>query len=130
MTCSSRLPEWAQTFAKEAIDHVNSIGTHCDYPPIKWTTKRRVSSSGYCYLDHISIVAGSDLTDAKMVILHELAHWTMHNKKRQGHSDLFWRRVWYLYRWARLPMEHCVQREAGYKKRSVHNLFISGVPTR
>lgn len=66
-----------------------------------------------CAVARISITAGTDWKDAKMVFLHEMAH-----AMTPGHSHdrVFWDKAFELYRWAKLPMLYCRKREMNYKK--------------
>ncbi len=120
-------PKWAQELIKDTTKHLQSEGFRCDVPEVMWYGKPyRASTSGCCYSDYISIVAGSSKLDCKLVILHELAHWALpldrdwvwplYNKGHEGHTSEFWGTAWKLYRWAKLPEKYCLQREGNYRK--------------
>lgn len=111
------IPSWAQGLAIAAIIYLNDTGRKCELPDIKWMRKARRGTSGTRYRNYISIVAGHNRTDAKMVLLHELAHWALPFKEH--HTAAFWDLAWELYRWARLPIKYCREREANYMKGSV-----------
>lgn len=82
----------------------------------------RSASSGVTYpaFGRIVIRAGSDLFDARLVLLHELAHWL--SPAGEGHGRRFWRKAWELYfRYtdSREGIERIRGREAAYKHLSV-----------
>ena len=132
-----RTPKWAQELL---IDACIYLGID-DLPALDWRHGRRRCSSGRCYgKSRILVTAGTDRTDAKMVLLHELAHaatppeirevklsgkwmrpdgtpWENPTATQQvSHGDAFWDTAWRLYRWAKLPIRYCLQRETDYRK--------------
>ncbi len=120
-------PKWSQDLIHSAVGYLQSKGYKCREPIIEWHDKSyRQFSSGVCYHDHISINAGYDKRDCKLVILHELAHWALpltrdwlipvHFLGHEGHTSEFWDTAWKLYLWARLPEIYCLQREGNYRK--------------
>ena len=103
-------PKWAQdlildVLVKHEYDRI---------PDMVWRHRSGVHSSGTCYTYRIVLSAGTDRTDAKLVLLHELAHWLLPMYER--HSPRFWRLAWQLYREYRLPIRYTLQREASYRK--------------
>ena len=70
-------------------------------------------SGNTCAIARVTVTAGSDWKDAKLVFLHEMAHAMTpgHN-----HDKVFWDCAFRLYRWAKLPMLYCRKREMSYKK--------------
>ena len=111
------MPKWAADLMGEAIAYRVTQGRTVQVPKVVWRRARRKSSSGAAYptkgVVHISV--GSDRLDAKVTLLHELAHiwapppgWT--------HSPAFWDLAWELYRWAKLPIQYVKQREGSYRK--------------
>jgi len=125
-------PNWAQQLIKDNIDYLNSKGYTISFPDINWrkptarrynfstdteTKIRRKCSSGICYKDHITICAGSDRKDCKLVILHEIAHWA--RPDGEHHSQSFWKLAWELYRRNKLPIRYCLNREKDYRKGAI-----------
>jgi hypothetical protein len=132
------IPNWAQELILEASLYLQSKGIEGanNLPEVKWrkpTTggiyikkKRRDDSSGVCHSGHITICAGKDRVDCKLVILHELCHWvfpTGINKwgfmEHEGHTPKFWDTAWDLYRQFKLPIRYCKEREGNYMKGSI-----------
>lgn len=139
-------PKWAEKYIEEAVAYINTLpeglqvhqytGRDLPIPPIKWRTgkvskwftddkgkrAKRRRSSGICYQAHITIVSGKDLNDLKMVILHELGHWTLDRTKGGYksimHGPAFWDLAWKLYFHFKLPIRQCRKREANYRKGS------------
>ncbi len=120
-------PNWAQNLTRDTIGYLRASGYKCLMPVLRWRTKPyRKPSSGVCYPNHISITAGSSNIDAKVVLLHELAHWALslnhdwvlplYNIGHEGHTPEFWNLAWQLYKWAGLPEDYCLRRESNYRK--------------
>lgn len=119
-------PKWAQDLVVNTILFVNP---DAPLPEIRWRRGSAHSSSGNSKPEYITITAGIARRDAKLVLLHELAHWLLPRIKKtygrgkwqrefivcQGHTDEFWDLAWSLYRWAKLPVAYCKQREFTYK---------------
>jgi hypothetical protein len=130
-----KTPQWAQDLIIDAMIQLESKGYQGDLPDIKWRKataraydfindkdyrKPRNTSSGICHEQHITIVAGHNRTDCKLVILHELAHWVLPYKcGHEGHTPRFWDIAWDLFQWAKLPVRYCLQREQTYRKGAV-----------
>lgn len=106
-------PKWAQDLTINALIYLDSEGIKLNVPTLDWKHSNRDSSSGACWFKSARIVvrAGSDRVDAKMVLLHEIAHL-----QGKGHTDRFWDIAWMLYRWAKLPIRYCKEREGDYMK--------------
>lgn len=137
-------PKWAQDLTLETLLYLESKGHKVVVPDITWRHGKRDSSSGHANPKeyHITITAGHNRTDAKLVLLHEITHlnvpsepkyWNIERAKKQGwhfneepkepiviktmyHTDKFWELAFALYRWAKLPMRYCLQREKEYRK--------------
>mgnify|MGYP001589009242 CR=1 FL=1 len=107
-------PEWAQDLMLNALLYKGFD----DIPELVWRhTKREVSSGVYSpRTKQIRIMAGSDRKDAKLVLLHEIAHFITPRKGSIFHTGIFWDITWDLYRWAKLPIRYCLKREGHYKK--------------
>lgn len=127
-------PKWAQDYILEALLYLKSKGFESanNIPIINWrkptngySKKRRDDSSGVCKSTSITICAGKDRIDCKLVILHELSHWILPlgiDKYgfmiHEGHTPRFWDIAWDLYRQFKLPIRYCQQREYTYKKQA------------
>lgn len=110
-------PIWTAKLLGQAAIEMGSRGYTVRPVVLSWFRTKRHSSSGTCFKDHIHVSAGTDRTDQKMVLLHEFAHW-LHPE--ESHSPAYWDTCWYLYRWAKLPIRHCLRRSANYRKESVN----------
>jgi len=132
-------PKWAQDLL---IDACILLGVE-DPPELIWRHCKRWGSSGTGAKNQVVVNAGSNKTDAKLVLLHEVSHaatppsvieykprgiWYGPDGKRRTdlklkryeyHSDAFWDNAWKLFRWARLPMRYCLQREGNYKRNAI-----------
>jgi len=107
-------PKWAQDLLLDALLHANSD----NIPELVWRKANRHNSSGRCQIVQpykLTICAGHDRTDAKLVLLHEAAHAIT----REAHAPHFWDVAWELFRWAKLPINYCKQREFEYKAGAV-----------
>jgi len=137
------LPKWAERLVLNALIYLEESGYKVPTPKIIWRRGRSSFSSGHAHPpDEITITAGKNRIDAKLVLLHELAHTVAGNKPvyldveraiKQGwrfvheptepliigtrsHTSEFWDIAWKLYRWAKLPIRYCQQREYSYRK--------------
>ena len=108
-------PKWAQDLTINALLWWESQGNNPAIPELVWRHGSRRSSSGTAWTKskRIVITAGRDRTDQKFVLLHEIAHTL--TPENAHHSDRFWDIAWALYRWAKLPIRYCVNREKTYK---------------
>ena len=70
-------------------------------------------SSGYATAFRIHVTAGTDRTDQKLVLLHELAHWLT---PKDHHSPRFWDKAWELFRRYGVPLRYAKVREGNYRK--------------
>ena len=77
---------------------------------------KRYFSSGVAYTteNEISITAGSERKDQKLVLLHELAH--LISPKEEHHGKVFWEIAWKLYRQYKVPINYAKEREYSYRK--------------
>ncbi len=115
-------PKWAQDLILDAILYIQSATPLTpELPDINWRhAKDRRNSSGICHPRNITIVKGSNRVDAKLVILHELAHWALpEGSGHEGHTPRFWDLAWQLFREFKLPIRHCKKRESEYRKGSL-----------
>ncbi len=105
------IPKWAQELTINTIIHLQSKGYKSELPELKWRHGKHRSSSGICCQhDHITITAGHDRKDSKLVLLHELAHWVLPDNEH--HGDNFWRLAFDLYKFNGLPVRYCINRES------------------
>lgn len=108
-------PKWAQDLI---IDACLYLGLEA-IPVVNWRHRKAKSSSGRAWYPRpprnegrIIINAGTDRIDARLTILHELAHIAVPGH----HTDAFWDTCWDLIRWNRLPIRYCLKRETEYRK--------------
>ena len=137
-------PKWAQDLTIAAILYLQSKGIKAELPELTWRHGTANQSSGRAIgKSRIVVTAGKNRADAKLVLLHEIAHtvteskpqyWNIERAKKNGwifpngepekpvvsrmvcHTPEFWETAWDLYRWAKLPIRYCKQREGNYKR--------------
>lgn len=120
----SNAPEWAINLineVKQSADMRDRTLILCWKRSQSWYSSGRTSwpkgtkIRSQAKADTISITEGNSLIDAKMVVLHELAHWLI----SETHTDRFWILAFQLYA-IYMPehLETIKQREGDYKKRS------------
>ena len=108
-------PKWAQDYLLDALCWwTDQTMSECALPSLSWRRCNRKLSSGAFNLgfNQIRMNAGRDLLDAKVVLLHELAHSIVPG---EGHTPRFWETAWRLFRWAKLPIGYVRQQEGNYK---------------
>ncbi|MDQ2940630.1 MAG: hypothetical protein M3R05_00415 [Chloroflexota bacterium] len=128
---SPRLPAWAS----ELIEAV-CTDARVDAPSVvRWCARRRPHSSGVTRpsLRMISVSAGSDELDARLTLLHELAHWIGPRPRRVRrrvvhHDRAFYLRAFPLYRAHGIPDEEALAREAGRYPSSLRHAIALEVP--
>lgn len=80
---------------------------------------RNMQSSGVMHfnkqtgLKRISITAGQDRKDQKLVLIHELAHCIAPQKEHHGRK--FWEIAWQLYKQFKVPINYAKSREYEYR---------------
>lgn len=113
-------PKWAQELTLNALLWWEEHGHLAPEFALYWRRGSQKLASGTSYLPpaeretRIVITAGKSRLDAKLVLLHEIAHQLIN----QWHTDAFWDIAWQLYRWAGLPIRYCQKREYAYKARA------------
>ena len=120
------IPEWVRELvAKVCLDY----GHGELQPEILWRWKFRRSSSGFAYNkeNRISITAGKDRDDQRLVLLHELAHWL--RPTGEHHSSQFWDLAFNLYRNYGVKITYAVNREKHYRKEAF-KAYRRGVEAR
>jgi predicted metal-dependent hydrolase len=107
------MPRWAEDLTVKACEQLG-----IEIPIIVWrrTKKRYSTGRAWAYSHEVHINAGFSRVDTRMVLLHELIHI---KHKKVGHTAKFWDDCWRMYRWDKLPMKHCYQREAAYRKGAI-----------
>lgn len=137
MTSRTQTPEWAI----ELIEQVCKDYKRTKPGVFLWTSKDRRSTSGttwysktksgkpiYVYTKNlkrkrfwgkISVNAGTDINDQRLVLLHELAHWVAGKSKSIGHNTKFWKTAYELYERYGVDMNYAFEREKGYKQTAV-----------
>ena len=137
-----KTPKWVEKLALEALVYLEGQGYKVATPTIRWRRGHIRHSSGRTFgKETIVVTAGTSRKDAKLVLLHEIAHtvaeskpqyWNIEKAKRNGwifpqeptkpivvrsicHTAEFWDVAWKLYRCAKLPIRYCQEREYAYK---------------
>jgi hypothetical protein len=106
-------PDWADRIVREV-----ARARRRPAPALHWRRSRRRRSAGSAdsYMRKhpaISVVAGRDVVDQRLILLHELAHWL--GPPGEGHSMAFWIRAWKLFRRYRVPVHYALAREGAYE---------------
>ncbi|MDQ2934876.1 MAG: hypothetical protein M3R49_07815 [Chloroflexota bacterium] len=128
---SPRLPVWAseliEAVCTEAGVEIPSV--------VRWRRRRGPHSSGVTRpsLGMISVSAGTDELDARVTVLHELAHWIGPRpgrvRRRVAHHDrAFYLRAFPLYRAHGVPDEEALVREGGRYPSSLRHAAALEVP--
>ena len=128
---SARVPAWAS----QLIDVVCAdAGVE---PPgvVRWRRRGGVQASGVTRptLGMLSVSAGSDELDARLTLLHELAHWLgprpHRGRRRVAHHDrAFYLRAFPLYRAYGIPDAEALAREGSRYPSSLSHAIVVGVP--
>jgi predicted metal-dependent hydrolase len=107
-------PAWAERILRE-VARANRRRP----PELRWRRSRYRRSAGSASIagrNHngsISIDAGRDVVDQRLVLCHELAHWL--SRPDENHSIAFWLRAWRLYRRYRVPIYYALAREGKHE---------------
>jgi hypothetical protein len=114
-----KVPKWANKLTDRVC-----ADRGVSRPLIIWRKFSRESSSGLCWttLNKVQVNAGRSRRDARLVLLHELAHAIRGEIKATAasgivhyHDEQFWRIAFTLYREYGVPMKYAVDREASYR---------------
>ncbi len=116
----AQVPKWAQELViRVALDEKRER-----LPDVTWRRRNGTTSSGYtlystlkCPDRCISLNAGKERRDQKLVLLHELAHWLI--PEDQYHSPTYWDKCWDLYYRYGVPIRYALKRERDYRKGAV-----------
>ena len=107
-------PIWAERIVREV-----ARARRRRPPELRWRRARRLRSAGSADSPKkadaggISIAAGRDPVDQRLVLCHELAHWL--SRPDEGHTMAFWLRAWRLYRRYRVPIHYALAREGEFE---------------
>lgn len=137
MKISPKAPLWAIELTEQVCRDYNRTLPG----ELKWTTARRESSGGrteyakgrngkklfkrtktgrlVTFRGSVAVSAGTSEKDAKLVLLHELAHWVCTRGKSEGHTVRFWKKAFELYKRYGIDMEYAFSREKDYKQTAV-----------
>jgi hypothetical protein len=98
-------------------------------PPLTWRRSRvHTGTSGRWFATgRITIDAGTDRADQRIVLIHEVAH---HLAPNHHHDGTFWGVAWELFRAYRgnVTMKRVLAREAGYKATAGRVARAMGIP--
>jgi hypothetical protein len=111
MPIAQQPPAWAELLIERVCAaHRRRV------PPLRWRRRTQPWTSGALYYDGtgMSIVAGTDVRQLRMVLLHELAHYLV--GPTHQHDERFWRRCWELYRRYGVDLAYAWQAETSYRK--------------
>ncbi len=134
MKIVGKAPEWATELFKQVCKDYNR-GLPSQFA---WRNANRDSSSGVTrsswykkgvktksgklkfvqWYGEVSVRAGRDEQDQKLVLLHELAHHIVGRSKTgrgQGHTMKFWKLAFELYDRYGVDMDYAIGREKNYK---------------
>jgi len=106
-------PAWAERIVRDV-----ARARRRPAPILRWRKTRRRRSAGsadsHLHKDPVvSMAAGRDVVDQRLVLLHELAHWL--GRPDEGHTHAFWVRAWRLFRRYRVPVHYALAREGEYE---------------
>jgi len=114
-------PKWAQDLTLKALLFWESQGYKAPSFNLMWGRTSGQLSNGTSWSKHgnkypnenprVFLRQGKNHLDAKLCLLHEIAH----QLADAGHTNTFWDIAWSLYRWAKLPIAYCKKREFCYK---------------
>ncbi len=127
---SRATPAWARSFVGQVCAEADTAAP----ARLRWSSRPRDSSSGVTrrHDGSISVVAGTDLADQRLTLLHELAHWLTPVKRQRGrhvhHDRRFYAIAFELYAHHGLPADDAVRREAGRYPSSLRHAVALGVP--
>lgn len=119
-------PAWAdELVAQVAATHGITL------PRLSWRAAKGETSSGVYYRTKaaITVSAGQDHAEVRMVVLHEMAHHLAHvlGRAEKGHGEAFYFICWALYIAYGVPMDLAVAAEFQYKAAAENTLLKMGV---
>ena len=88
-------------------------------PLLQWWRREDWTSSGHAAKANgrLHVTAGTSEQDARLVLLHELAHWL--RRGTHAHDRRFWEIAWDLFGRYGVDMDWAIFREGTYLKRSL-----------
>lgn len=108
-------PDWATQLTRQVCkDYKRKLPK-----VVWWQMKRQHKSSGRAGHGRVHISAGSDATDQRLVLLHELAHHLVQKSRkgrRESHSMRFWRLTFELYERYGVDLDYAHERERHYRQ--------------
>ncbi len=113
-------PKWAQEMTLKALLWWEAQGNKAPIFRLDWGRRSADYSSGVSWdrEKKIFVRQGTSRLDARLVLLHEVAHQLQPRLKRyasRSHTSQFWSTAWALYRYFKLPIRYCLDREGDYK---------------
>jgi hypothetical protein len=128
---SPRLPAWASELIEAACAEAGAEAPSV----VRWRRRSGPHSSGVTRpsVGMISVSAGSDELDARLTLLHELAHWIAPRARRvrgrmAHHDRAFYSRAFPLYRAHGIPDAEALAREGGRYPSSLRHAIALEVP--
>ncbi len=109
-------PKWAQDLTLNALLWWEAHGNKAPKFDLAWGHSSHLHSSGWSIMNgglfpcKVFVRQGKSHVDTKLVLLHEIAH----QLADAMHTIAFYEIAWQLYRWAKLPIRYCQQREYKY----------------
>jgi len=100
-------PAWAQALTAKVLKDRDYHGVY-----LVWHRRKTDASSGHCGGRRIVVTAGTSRKDAKLVLLHEVAHAL---NRGDHHGPKFWDTAWELYRDYGVNLVYAQRREFAYK---------------
>ena len=124
------VPAWARALVLQVCAEADA-----PTPRLSWRNHDRPTSSGVTRRSAgaISVVAGADPMDARLTLLHELAHWLAPvSRRRRGriahHDGAFYAVAFELYRRHGVPDAFALAAESGRYASSLGHARRLGVP--
>lgn len=104
-------------------------------PRLAWRRRAHLHSTGVARRDAgmIAVRAGTDATDQRLTLLHELAHWIAPRARRRGrraehHGRAFYAIAFDLYRRHGIDAADALRLESGRYRSSLRHAAALGVP--
>lgn len=130
-------PEWAIELVKQVCKDYNRAlpgelkWSNTSYPLSSGTTSYCKTTTGkpiyhrkktgrlIVFRGKISMVAGTQEENQKLVLLHELAHWIVTRSKGMGHNNRFWHKAFELYERYGVDRMYAFDGEKNYRKQAI-----------